>query len=112
MPKLHDLSNFDGITIKRPDAHDQLRGAVQSAVAATTELVSRSVSGARPGPMRTAVFAAIQTVNALMSAVEAKCKLKPPPEDIEMVPDQNGNLIYRCFHDPAHEWDLTGRRLP
>jgi hypothetical protein len=56
--------------------------------------------------------AAVQTVNALLAAVSAKCHLAAPAEDIDMKLNSAGILIYRCYHDPPHEWDLTGNRIP
>ena len=55
-----------------------------------------------------AVLAATQTVNALLEAVVAQCELDSPPADIEMKMDAKGNLIYRCYHNPAHEWNING----
>jgi hypothetical protein len=56
--------------------------------------------------------AAIQSVNALLSAASAKCHLTMPPEDISVQLTSGGRIVYRCYHSPAHEWDLTGKRLP
>jgi hypothetical protein len=109
--KPRDFADFQGIEVRRTDAHDELRDAVRSAVEATSQLFAKDVRNAHRGSIRMAYAASIQTVNALMSAVDAKCNLAPPPEEIEMRPGSTGNLIYRCFHNPAHEWDLNGNRL-
>lgn len=59
-----------------------------------------------------ATTAAIQSVNSLLSAGSVKCHLAAPPEDIDVKLDRGGSLVYRCYHNPAHEWDLIGHRLP
>jgi hypothetical protein len=109
--RVFDPADLSGVRIERRDAHQHLRGAVQHAVEATL-LVARTVPGAPNGAMKLAAVAALQTVNALMSAVGARCTLAAPPEDIEMSPDSAGHLIYQCFHNPAHKWDLNGSQLP
>ena len=55
---------------------------------------------------------AIQSLNSLLSAGSAKCHLASPPEDIDVKMNKAGDLVYRCYHSPAHEWDLNGHRLP
>jgi hypothetical protein len=58
-----------------------------------------------------AVKASMQTVSALLVATSAKCNLATPPEDIDVKLDGSGKMIYRCYHTPAHEWDLSGNKL-
>jgi len=58
-----------------------------------------------------ATMAAAQSVNSLLSAVSAKCTLAAPPEEIEMEME-GARLVYRCYHNPAHEWDLSGNPIP
>lgn len=55
-------------------------------------------------------MAATQSVNALLSAVSAKCTLDAPPEEIELR-TKGTKLIYRCYHNPPHEFDLSGNPL-
>ena len=62
--------------------------------------------------VRLATSSAAMTVSTLLAAASVKCHRDCPPkqpEDIEMKLDSSGYLIYRCYHDPAHEWDLTGK---
>jgi len=59
-----------------------------------------------------ALQSAVQSVSALLSAASVSCNRAAPPADIEMKVDASGRLIYRCYHSPAHEWDLTGSPLP
>lgn len=59
-----------------------------------------------------ALQSSVQSVSALLSAASVSCNLAAPPADIEMKVDASGRLIYRCYHSPAHEWDLTGQSLP
>ncbi len=58
-----------------------------------------------------AASAAVQSVNALMAAAAVKCNIVTPPEDIDMKMTGSGRLVYRCYHSPDHEWDLSGNRL-
>ena len=58
-----------------------------------------------------AASAAVQSVNALLSAAAVKCNIVPPPEDIDMKMTGAGTLVYRCYHSPDQEWDLSGNRL-
>lgn len=59
-----------------------------------------------------AASAAVQAVNALMAAAGFKCNLALPPEDVDMKVADDGAVVYRCYHSPAHEWDLSGNRRP
>ena len=59
-----------------------------------------------------ATTTALQSVNSLLSAGSVMCHLANPPEDIDVKMNREGSLIYRCYHSPAHEWDLNGHRLP
>lgn len=59
-----------------------------------------------------ALQSAVQSVSALLSVASVSCNRAAPPADIEMKVNASGRLIYRCYHSPAHEWDLTGLPLP
>jgi hypothetical protein len=59
-----------------------------------------------------ALSAAMQSVSGLLSAGAIQCNRATPPADIEMKMDATGRLIYRCYHAPSHEWDLTGVPRP
>lgn len=60
--------------------------------------------------LNVAGMAAFQSVNALLSAVSARCTLAAPPEEIE-TKIKGARLIYRCYHNPVHEWDLLGNPI-
>jgi hypothetical protein len=59
--------------------------------------------------LRLAASAALQTANALLSTVAFQCTLVNPPADTQAQLDGTGVVIYRCYHSPAHEWDLNGK---
>jgi hypothetical protein len=61
---------------------------------------------------RLAKMSALQTTNALLMAVAARCTKVNPPADLEIINGDSGDLVYRCFHDPAHDYDLDGKQLP
>jgi hypothetical protein len=46
----------------------------------------------------------------LVSNVAFECTLTSPPDDVAIRVNASGTLVYRCFHDPAHEWDLNGNQ--
>ena len=52
----------------------------------------------------------LKTINSLFSSNYAKCTLKHPAEDIQMILDTSGDLVLRCYHSPCHEWDLNGSK--
>lgn len=45
-----------------------------------------------------------------MTASSTICQRDPVNgnAEIDLISDGSGRLIYRCHHDPAHEWDLDG----
>lgn len=59
-----------------------------------------------------ALQSVVQSVSALLSVASVRCNRAAPPADIEMKVEASGRLIYRCYHSPPHEWDLTGKPLP
>ena len=59
-----------------------------------------------------ALAASVQCVSALLSAASVQCNQATPPADIEMKVNASGRLLYRCYHTPPHEWDLSGLPLP
>ena len=61
--------------------------------------------------IRLAISSATETVTALMSAALTKRFLSLPPEDVFATQNSSGDLIYRCYHTPDHEWDFTGKLL-
>ena len=87
---------------------------------AMVELSSRSVGLARDigawcenGTSSLAFGASLQSANALYAALSARCTLKHPGADIQ-IQTKGGSraLVLRCFHNPPHEWTLTGQPLP
>jgi hypothetical protein len=85
---------------------DLLNGAIQIAAA-----IIEHQTKLKP-TISLAIQASMQTVTALLVASNAKCNLSTPPEDIDVKIDSSGKMIYRCYHTPAHEWDLSGNKLP
>jgi hypothetical protein len=83
---------------------------LNSAIILAASLVAKQL------PLQTmvslAISASMQTVNALLSTSKVQCDIVNPPADIETRLDSSGRMIYRCFHQPAHEWDLSGNKLP
>lgn len=63
-------------------------------------------------PLGVAASAALQSVSALMSVAAPRCNLASPPKEIEVKVNGQGDMVYRCLHSPAHEWDLSGYMRP
>jgi hypothetical protein len=85
---------------------------VASALAPSETVENLDVSLLRAESVSTARFSATQAVNTLLTMASARCNLARPPEDIEMKVNSAGKIVYRCYHNPAHEWDLSGNPLP
>jgi len=99
-----------------PGDQDDLMNLIQSALGVANNLAANEfpnsivLKGFSGRALNVATMAAAQSVNSLLAAVSAKCNLAAPPEEIEMKM-KGGDLIYRCYHDPAHEWNLSGTRI-
>jgi hypothetical protein len=96
------------------DVPDAVRHALIQAVEVARALNTQSVHELGHDQLvafRQAWFAASLTVTALLAAASAQCDLDSPSADIDMEPDANGALIYRCRHAQPHRWDLNGNLL-
>ena len=62
--------------------------------------------------LRTNAATAIGSVNSMMAAADARCRIDPPPSAIRMETDANGNLVQICGHNPPHRWTITQNRAP
>lgn len=94
----------------------ELIDLLQNATALAGRLLALSLNdGGRitsPVNLNLARNAAWQTANALIASAVGKCDIDPKnPQDIELITDSNGRLIYRCYHNPDHRWDLNGNRI-
>jgi hypothetical protein len=108
-----NLTEIEGLQIKVVSHEkDSYLRLIDQALSHAKLIVDSGNLNSRTREMAMAASAAIQSVNALLSAGSAKCYLSSPPEDIDVKQNKAGALIYRCFHDPAHEWDLNGHPLP
>lgn len=85
---------------------------LRASLPVASELALKAAISGGFGPVSIAAMSAIQTVTALFAAASPRCNLAVPAEDIDPKVDNNGNLIYRCRHSPAHEWDFSGKKIP
>jgi hypothetical protein len=110
-PTVKKIDEIDDFTLPtdQPDIEES-KALLNAATVIAVALVARQLP--LTAIVSLAVSASIQTVTALLSTTSVKCHLKDPPADIEMKLDSTGKLIYRCFHSPAHEWDLVGNKQP
>lgn len=118
------LDEIDGISLGVPATGGREPGTGTNEPATATkdlivwvrqsaDLASRLIGDTRTPTTRAftmAVTAAIQSVNALITAASAHCDLDDPPADIELRPGSSGGLVLRCYHSPSHEWKLDGTR--
>ena len=94
----------------------ELMNVIQSALRVAVDLALKNFTASvgmkdfSGRSLAAAGMAAAQSVNALLSAVSAKCTLDVPPEEIELR-TKGSKLVYRCYHNPAHEFDLSGNQI-
>jgi hypothetical protein len=65
----------------------------------------------RSASLTTAFTSSLAAANSLLQAANTVCNLDNPSEEIEMVLDSSGTLIYRCYHSPSHKWKLDGNPI-
>lgn len=65
----------------------------------------------QPFVFKLAPHSSMLTVNTMFAAAKVQCDIDNPPQDIEMKLNSNNKLVYRCYHNPAHEWDLEGNLI-
>ena len=88
----------DGLLLGRvASLADELR---QTAIGAQTPFGS---------PIWTAATLLYQATQSLLAG--GRCNLAAPPSDIQVRVNDDGNMIHRCGHDPAHEWSFDGTKL-
>ncbi len=117
MSEISRIENLEGVEVEASEQYrEQLVNLIGDALHVAQSLAPDQslASEVRPGGVQIslAASAATQTVTALLTAAAAKCHLANPSEDIGMRLNSSGRLVYRCHHDPAHEWDLDGNKLP
>jgi hypothetical protein len=117
MSETPSIENLDGVELEASGQHrEQLVEIIGEAVRVASSLAPDQPLASEISPagehIGLAAAAASQTVTALLATVSAKCHLSNPSEDIEMRVNASGKLIYRCYHNPAHEWDLDGNKIP
>lgn len=112
--EIKDINEIEGIESDNPQALKMLTGAVRTAaesVEAIRNAAGISLDDYVESPLyRTAVGAVAQTVSVMLHSLSARCTLQAPSANIDIVPDEKGNLIYRCQHPAPHEWGLDGSR--
>jgi hypothetical protein len=62
------------------------------------------------GAKKLALLASVHSFNVLLTASATVCQrsLTEGDAEIDLITDVGGRLIYRCKHDPSHEWSLDG----
>ena len=99
-----------------PLEHSTLIRVIGSAVKLASDLTTADFGASIKLPnfsgrsLSLAGVVATQSVNALLAAAAGGCNILIPEEDVEAVMTAAGEIIYRCYHVPPHEWDLAGHR--
>lgn len=113
------LAQIGVVLAGSPAFRDALLGMIDRQVPETLALLEGSAAARRSNPeSRAAVDAGLalaqsmRLFSALVAATLPQCNLAAPPEDIEPKVDVSGDLIYRCYHTPPHEWNLNGQKRP
>ena len=50
-------------------------------------------------------------VDCPMVTLTAQCNQGPEDAPIDLVVGPKGDLIYRCRHNPCHDWELDGTAM-
>jgi hypothetical protein len=105
------MANKPVTKIKGISARKNLDAALKFGADLANSLHQLLPDSANPALHRATLASAIQTLNLLMAASNAKCTLARPPAEIDTTLNEKGDLIYRCQHKKPHEWDMQGHRL-
>lgn len=104
--EIKNIDSFEGIDA----AYKPALTALMKSVELASSMLGSAPSFAPLEFRRIALSAAVHTVNTMLAASSAKCNLASPPEDIDMIADSDGTLVYRCRHATPHKWKLSGDR--
>lgn len=107
LPRLDEIETFSGYF----DADAALLDEYRRQLEITSRLHVRGRGegvASRNRFVTQAAAASIQTANALLAAMNLRCSLAHPPADIDLRQDDGGNIVYRCYHHPSHQWSLDG----
>jgi hypothetical protein len=117
--KIVNIENIEGISMEVPaeSRKELLQLIYNAATLASGFIIVEPTFRAKTNlpqivNFRLGASYATQAVSAILAAASVKCHLAAPPEDIEMKLDSSGRLIYRCYHSPAHKWNLDGSPIP
>jgi hypothetical protein len=97
------IDTFEGITLLTPKFSDALASGLKQ-----LQTLSRLESGDLL--QKVAIASSVHSFNILMTAAATVCQRSATEGDaeIDLISNSSGELIYRCKHDPSHEWDLDG----
>jgi hypothetical protein len=108
MPTIDDLSDID---LAVPHTAAVIDSSIKLVKNLQTVMSGLAATSLDTGASRLALIAAISVSTAMLAMARATCTLGPTPADIDVTVDSEGNLILRCGHALAHEWNYqTGTR--
>lgn len=113
MSQIKALDEINNITLEgNPDHRSASVRLLKESLPMAEELLKMAVGVSPLSPISAAAVTAFKTISSLVTSADPKCNLAVPSKEIEVTVNGNGDMIYRCLHSPAHEWDLSGRKIP
>ncbi len=113
MSKVKALDEIKNITLEgNPDHRTASVRLLKESLPVAEELIKLAVGVSPLNPISAAALTAFKTISSLVTSADPKCNLAIPSKEIEVTVNNNGDMVYRCLHSPAHEWDLSGRKIP
>ena len=105
------MTGFEGLSSSHPGALELQR--VAGDFIGHLQAV-RAIVGVDPRTVRllnTLEQVTTAAIELSLLTSENKCDQGVPFEDIYTTPNQQGDLVLRCKHNPYHEWNMQGSRL-
>jgi hypothetical protein len=112
MSQIKALDEIKNITLEgNPDHRSTSVRLLKESLPMTEELLKLAIGVSPLNPLSMAAMTAFRTISSLVTSAAPVCNLDAPSKDIEVKVKDNGDMVYRCLHSPAHEWDLSGRKI-
>jgi|GEM_PF-3998707 hypothetical protein len=112
MSQIKALDEINNITLEgNPDHRSASVRLLKDSLPMTEELLRLAVGVSPLNPLSMAAMTAFKTISSLVTSAAPVCNLQSPSKEIEVRVKDNGDMVYRCLHHPAHEWDLSGRKI-
>lgn len=101
------IEALDGITFENPIVGRLVDDALQVVVTTQSSVTGATGFVVSESATHMALLAVVGGANALIAFGGGVCTRDAPPSSIQAVVDSSGDLILRCGHHPAHEWNYS-----